>query len=326
MKTYLLTLDAHGLISEPHRGKILPTLENLRKDLIADLELALGKEWALQVIRYEEVAEGLEQLTEMLSQRWPQATIVSLDRHLYRPHQAKRVVGVSRYSLSPGSSENMKDGVLGQGPRPGAPTIEIQLDCLPGGRAVILTDGGSFSGEQLAFVANEVRTQGLEIAAVGVGVLTKTAKTFLEKCCLEVQATYYFPQGLDSFEWVEERDFWPGFGGRVLNDINTPNLQPVYQANLRCHCQMPYILPYGDPVRWASLPKGEVAGFSNRQLFRTVELFTALEKVIGERLTFENIRKVLKGASFPYCERKGLTIKPSMRVNDLLRQDLRTFA
>lgn len=43
MKTYLLTLDAHGLISEPYCGKVLPTLKSLQKGLIADLELALGR-------------------------------------------------------------------------------------------------------------------------------------------------------------------------------------------------------------------------------------------------------------------------------------------
>lgn len=325
MKTYLLTLDAHGLISEPHCGKVLPTLKDLRKDLVADLELALGKEWALQVIRYEEVAEGLEQLTEGLSRRWPQATIVTLDRHLYCPPQAKEVVGVSRYSFPLGSdSESTEDGVLGQGPRPGAPTLEIQLGRLPKGGSIILIDGGSFSGEQLAFVANEVKKQGLKIPSVGVGILTGTAKkTLLKKCCLEAQAAYYFPQELDSIEWIEERDFWPGFGGRVLDNANAPNLQSVYQAGLPC--QMPYILPFGDPVRWASLPKVRAVWFSKRQLSRTVKLFTALEEVVGE-LTFENVRKVLRGASFPYCERQGLAMQPSMRIVELLEQDLGTLA
>lgn len=212
---------------------------------------------------------------------------------------------------------------MGQGPRPGAPTIEIQLGRLPKGGPIILTDGGSFSGEQLAFVANEVKTQRLEIAAVGVGILTGTAKkTLLKKCGLEAQAAYYFPQELDSIEWIEERDFWPGFGGRVLNDMDVPNLQPVYQAGLPC--QMPYILPFGDPVRWASLPKERVVWFSRRQLSRTIELLTTLEEVVGE-LTFENVRKVLRGASFPYCERQSLAMQPSMRVVELLEQDLGTL-
>ena len=89
----------------------------------------------------------------------------------------------------------------------------------------------------------------------------------------------------DVVDWVGERDFFPGVGlsGRKLGEkvegefASKTMREHYYAVPMEGNYGAPYLLPLGDPVAWASIPRESAKGFSLACLDLTIQLYQSIE-------------------------------------------------
>lgn len=89
----------------------------------------------------------------------------------------------------------------------------------------------------------------------------------------------------DVVDWTGERDFFPGIGfsGRTVGEkIEADRLTPAmseyyYSVPLEGNYGAPYVLPLGNPMVWANIPRNAAKDFSRFCLQQTQKLYQAIE-------------------------------------------------
>jgi len=89
----------------------------------------------------------------------------------------------------------------------------------------------------------------------------------------------------DVVDWVGERDFFPGVGlsgrklGEKLENISDSETmrQHYYAVPMEGNYGAPYLLPLGDPVAWANVPREKAKEFSLHCLDLTIQMYQAIE-------------------------------------------------
>lgn len=159
-----------------------------------------------------------------------------------------------------------KDGNdKGLGRRPGAPSIAQQfrsLDQLTN-KNIVLVDDVIFTGDLLEKIANLLFKKDFRVSLICAGIGVGEGIEKLVNAGYNVRCVRTYWAVIDE---VCERDFYPGvpFSGRVL----------VGEENIG----VPYLLPFGNPGKWASIPQEWQVPFSRFCLHQTIRLFEEIEK------------------------------------------------
>jgi hypothetical protein len=138
-----------------------------------------------------------------------------------------------------------------------------------GVREVVIVDDVIFTGALLERIIDLLSRINVCVPLVcaGVGIAEGINRIGTKR---EIRCVRIYKEVVDE---VCERDFWPGvpFSGRLL-------------AGGR-NVGVPYILPFGRPFEWASIPLRRERSFSLFCLRQTAELFGEVERV-SDRVVF----------------------------------------
>lgn len=177
---------------------------------------------------------------------------------------------------------------IGLGERAGSKPIEEQLQDLRWQlpsytKKVALLDDILWTGEVFLFARQLLQNIEIEVVRVYAGIEIEKFETkeglrggqwFREQTGLEVVSLFSYPEVIDQ---ICERDFYPGVplcGRQVAGLENTG---------------APYLLPFGNPVKWASIPEWGKLKFSKACLERTIHLYATIGRLSGRPVHCEDL-------------------------------------
>lgn len=233
---------------------------------------------------YEVVFVSEKEITEPLSHLLENANapIVSLDK-IYT-NQA--------LSLDYTRLVNHQSEYLGLSSRT-QKSISKQLDeidsKLSDSRSIELVDDVIFSGDGIIDVISWFNQRGIKVERVIAGIsIGNSSKKIISTCNLTnpsliVESALHFEDVLDE---ICERDFYPGvpLSGRLIGTKNGENLMPIVPE-----IGASYILPYGNPSKWASIPQDRVKDWSYFCLEQTRTLWYIIEKLSSQQILCKDL-------------------------------------
>ncbi len=189
------------------------------------------------------------------------------------------------YPTIPGLDLNRQVDINGQdrgiARRADTPLFVRQLKDLRdlGVKEVALVDDVIFTGTLIGRVSDSLERMGIQVPVVCGGIGVGEGIQSLQASGKKVECVRTYTKIVDE---ICERDFYPGVpqSGRLLaNDGNVG---------------LPYVLPFGNPQKWASIPAQEEGRFSEFCLKQTKRLFEAIETFSGRSVNCEDLdRKVI---------------------------------
>lgn len=134
---------------------------------------------------------------------------------------------------------------------------------------VVLVDDVIFSGSLVKRVKNILSKMNIDASVICAGVGIGHGVRLLQEAFSEIRCVKYYDEVIDE---VCERDFYPGVpqSGRLI----------AGKSNVGA----PYIIPFGKPSEWASIPKEWVGSFSSFCMEQTITLFQEIEKASGRQV------------------------------------------
>ncbi len=176
--------------------------------------------------------------------------------------------------------------------RQDSPDINKQIAALknffPEGTHIILYDDVIFTGELLEKVCGQLKDAGLIVDKIVCGVGIEAGLNNLAKLGINI---VYVKKYKDVVDQVCERDFYPGvdYSGRTLDTDRRVGL--------------PYLLPFGKPTKWASIPPNCAIDFSKFCIEQSIKLFQEIERYSNKPVLCSDIDRKLvclptNGASF----------------------------
>lgn len=214
----------------------------------------------------DELSAGLNNLVEKTG-LFP----ISLDRVYY---QSNNGIDISRLVDAEG-----KDKGLGRR-RDSSPLLSQfrKLKRL-GIKEAVLVDDVIFSGDLIKRITRALLNQGIEIPIICAGIAIKEGVDILSSSGKELRAVKTYDNVIDE---VCERDFYPGVPlcGRSLDSNDNIGI--------------PYILPFGNPGKWASIPEVWQKPFSQFCLKQSIKLFEGVESCSGKDVYCSDLdRKII---------------------------------
>lgn len=199
--------------------------------------------------------EEMLQVNELASQaRKEGLTAVSLDEVYCQTDY--------RIGLTRGVDRNRNE--VGLVARKGSLPKEDQFDALKaaGLKRVALIDDVVYSGGVISEVRESLVQRGIEVPLVCAGIAVKEGIDALESSGCEISSVRAYRKGV--LDEVCERDFFPGvdFGGRTV--VENGRTESV---------GIPYILPWGKPEKWASIPPEDAVEISDYCIGAMTKLF-----------------------------------------------------
>ena len=170
--------------------------------------------------------------------------------------------------------------VAGLTNRPGALPIPEQIKRIKanGIREITLGDDVIFSGGLVLDIIAQLKRFDIIVKNVCACVGIKDGIDKIAQVVEHVDCAYLYDEVIDE---VCERDFYPGIplSGRLLEGSDNVG--------------MPYIYPFGDPVKWASIPVDKAPAFSRLCLGLTIEIFQEIERLSKRPVLYRDVpRKV----------------------------------
>jgi len=169
----------------------------------------------------------------------------------------------------------------GWGNRPGTPPLKQQIQKLQmsGICEAVIVDDVVFSGILLERTINLLSGIGIHVPLICVGIGIAEGVNRINGTKREILCVRTYKEVIDE---VCERDFYPGvpLSGRLL--IGGDNIG------------IPYLLPFGKPEKWASIPSEYVVNFSKFCLRQTIRLFDEIERCSRRAILCRDLgRKVI---------------------------------
>lgn len=199
--------------------------------------------------------------------------------------------------------------------RPGFDHPEDQyrkIALMSGGKKILITDDGLFSGKTVKEVIAKLRSYGKTEFLVYVLVATEEAIQDFKKDGIAVHSL----RSLDiPKDWVCERDLRyciARTGKPVVSEIG--DLLSIEHEGSRIFFSRPYPKPTGNLDSAASIPIEHVQDFSRFVLEWHVELFSELEELVGP-VTLGDLAKLSTLHSVPYA---GYVPDMNMTIKDYL--------
>jgi hypothetical protein len=155
---------------------------------------------------------------------------------------------------------------------------------IPKDRSLILLDDVIFDGRTLA---HQITTYGKErIEKIVTGIATEKGKNFIEQQFdIPVQSAYVFHDLIDE---VCERDFIPGTplcGKPVYHSID----MPFFMGS------RPYIAPFGDAEKWASIPQNHILSFSENCMALACDMWDRIGEMNNITLRNQHLPRPVYG-------------------------------
>lgn len=255
---YVVSQDAQLLLQDwaKSRGFVVPSeVGMVSGDLINYLRTIF---LSVELVSADELQSGMTRLASATG-----LTAVSMDRVYFHSElhldvtRAVNVLGdgvgvVARHGFKP-LSEQVSD-------------LKISLQ---GQREVVLVDDVIFSGGLLLELIGLLNAQGIDVPVVVAGVAIGEGVGVLKNRGIEVQAVRLFPTVIDE---ICERDFLPGvpLSGRTVVGTEKEGA--------------PYILPFGRPQAWASIPEVWEQELSKFCLNLTAGVFDLIGQASGRQI------------------------------------------
>jgi len=173
----------------------------------------------------------------------------------------------------------------GIGSRFGAPPLQEQLFKVKERfKEIVLVDDVIFSGKVISEILLSLNKLGVKVPIVVAGItIGEGAEILKEKTGAEILTVRYYKEVIDE---ICERDFYPGvpLSGRLMT---TSSIE----------IGVPYLLPFGKPCEWASIPKERVKEFSQFCLEQTIKLWETIEKVSRKIVRCKDLERLPRGLS-----------------------------
>ncbi len=287
--TYVVTYDVDsrlqvfrsGALEVPHKHD--PIFGNFHRLLLEKMRVALP-EVHIHTIGMSKVRIKIWKEVETRIQDMHNQVVLSTCQEIAdsNPKSEGLILNINRLF-------NMDGEMIGHGPRPGFKPLDEQfkdLEKLIAGRSVVLIEDGAFTGGTLRFVLNQLSEMGLKVTALVMGF-----------CCTRAHAVLkeVFPGELvivdpleNLVDWIPDHDLIPFIPncGRVLGEKVSSGYAPVYTPN-GVSCAYPYILPFGNMEKWATMPADGARDLSRFCLDTSIEIFGQVgdgKVMIGEVL------------------------------------------
>lgn len=262
---YVVSADIAGLIGEwAEENQYISPSKTYLSDVSLDLKDALEEATKAEIIIVEEelIRSGLVRLIEEIE--YP---VVSLDR-AYVKDTDPNLAGF--FDMTRAVDKNFNG--IGIHPRPGALSINNQLFSFANysgtEQPIALVDDVVFSGEGIVEIAQKFAEIGRPVRKIITGVGITEGIELVEKNDIEISVVTEFDEVIDE---VCERDFISGvpMSGRTVIDGDVS-------------WSAPYFAPFGDAVRWASIPDEAERKFSEFCLRLSVQLWKDIEAINGD--------------------------------------------
>lgn len=282
---YVVSGDIHLLLSEwvAHGHHSLPE-EGFFSGLRDEFASRMGDMfYHYEFVPEDELKDGLNKFVSESD-----VPVISMDR-VYVSTDLH--IDVSRLTTKSGEA-------IGITNRSGYPSLTEQISLIvsSGSKEVALLDDVLFTGEVVQDVIKKLSSEGITVVRVYLGVgIGKDAKNI--PSVDEVLCVRHYDDVIDE---ICERDFYPGvpFSGRHMID---------HGAGVGA----PYLKPFGNPRKWASIPEEHVDEFSRFCLKQTARLFQEIGRVSGRDVLCRDL------------PRRVITVDPDERVfADVLMEKL----
>src|SRR3989339_1156727 len=245
----------HGLAVPPEVGLVSEELTSYLRKIFPSVEMVFA----------DELQDGMNRLVNATG-----LIPVSLDRVYF---QSKMHLDVTRAVDGHGDDAGV---VARHGFKPLSEQVSDLKISLQGQHEVVLVDDVIFSGGLLLELINLLKAQGIGVPVVVAGVAIGEGIDVLKSCGIEVQAVRVFSTVIDE---ICERDFLPGvpLSGRTVAGIGKEGA--------------PYILPFGRPQAWASIPEVWEQEFSKFCLNLAANVFDLIGQASGRQILPQDLER-----------------------------------
>jgi hypothetical protein len=267
-KPYVVSADIYSLIKEwaIQKGFVLPEREffcRLREKFSSYMRGIFPK---FELVSEEEIFDGLTALVAKSS-----LPVISLDR----------VYFTSEFNLEIARLVDKAGNDHGLGHRAGTPPLAQQIKKLQtsGIREAIIVDDVVFTGALLERIIDLLSRIGIRVPLICAGIGISEGIKRINGTKREIRCVRTYEEVIDE---VCERDFYPGvpLSGRLF--VGGDNIG------------FPYLLPFGKPESWASIPPEQATDFSRFCLHQTKILFDKIGQRSGKPVLCRDIgRKVV---------------------------------
>lgn len=248
---YVVSADVRLLMSRWAEQKkfVLPN-ESFFTEMRSDFSEMMSSIFSgFKLISENELVVGTQKFIEKQS-----VPIISLDR----------VYSSSNLMLDITRCVDSKKNDRGMSSRFGSEPIDQQIKQIKdrGISEVVLVDDVIFTGSLIVKLIELLSVFQIHTSCVYAGIGIEQGMQKIKKN-VSVDCLFCYKTVIDQ---VCERDFYAGvpFSGRSL--LNSKNVG------------MPYFYPFGNPEKWASIPKKYTKEFSQFCMNQTIKLFEAVEK------------------------------------------------
>ncbi len=251
-KPYVVSADIYLLMKKwaDQRGFVLPSKKffcQLREEFSVYMRQIFP---GFELVTEDEISLGLARLVDESG-----LTAISLDRVYFH----------SNLNLEITRLVDNKGNDLGRSHRAGSLPLPQQLQEIQksGVQQIVLVDDVIFTGNLIKKAIDLLYGIGIRVSLVCAGIGISNGINDINNIGCEVRCVRIYQEVIDE---VCERDFYPGvpLSGRLL----------AGDSNIG----IPYILPFGDPEKWASIPSEKTVAFSKFCLYQTIKLFDAIER------------------------------------------------
>lgn len=239
---------------------------------LKDAIQSAGDDFEVEIVPHQSLAHGLQSLIF----NHTRGDAVALDRAYVGDDFARH------FEVTRAVDPNLRS--IGTTRRPHAPPIPQQLDYIVAnsGSELTLVDDVIFSGDAIVDVAGMFERRGAHVSTVLAAVAIGEGRQKIEARGIEVVSVVDYEDVKDE---ICERDFLPGvpYAGRT-----------VYTADER-HYAAPYVLPFGDPERWASIQSCEAARkLSVYCIEQAIQLWTLTQRLNNVAISHREVPRPLE--------------------------------
>lgn len=276
IKPYLVSADTNLLLKNwsVENGLMIPSSQYF-KDLLEELKLTLGNSFdSVEIISESELKNGLNDLVAE-----SELPVISLDR-TYLDASQPNLAGYLDVTRT--MDENLQS--LGLRSRNEYDSIASQIAAFARqiNGPISLLDDVVFDGNTMLSVIKEFRRQNIVVEKVLAGIVIENGQKLLQNNGIEVISVMPpYPEVIDE---ICERDFRIGvpYSGRTIATANG-----LYGA--------PYLLPFGKPNEWASIPDGDELEFSLACLAQSLGMWLEIERYSGVKIPTNKLAKPVFG-------------------------------
>lgn len=255
MNKYVISEDIDTLLKYwcKKQGFYLPEsnfFNKLRSEMYTYLERIFG-EGNVDMISVSELTSSIAELIKKTS-LFP----VSIDK-VYFPTQP---------CLEANRTVDLDLNNNGLAPRFGSASVQSQIEelakiCPP---EIVLIDDVIFSGKGISQIVDLFSKHNIQVKSAISGIAIGDGSTLLKQKGIDVKCVRFYDKVVDE---ICERDFYPGvpMSGRLV-------------VGRKINIGAPYLLPFGKPAEWASIPVDKEKEFSSFCLQQSIKLWKKIEE------------------------------------------------